>query len=245
MEILSLKGKRIIPFGYPHAPNKNELKKNIEKLASDLGATIDEAQRCKTKLDEIRSRVKYLDELLWKDNKALGDETRLVELSCTDFESSPESFCQKVERAIAEIEPRAATQDTIRLGICGVPPIITNLYSHLERNGCRVVFSEVERQFSIPYTGETLEEAYSLYTYPYGIFERIKDITQSIIERKIDGIIHYVQSFCFRGIEDIALRQSLAIPVLTIQGDLPTRVTETQEIRLEAFIDMLTRRKTR
>jgi benzoyl-CoA reductase/2-hydroxyglutaryl-CoA dehydratase subunit BcrC/BadD/HgdB len=88
-----------------------------------------------------------------------------------------------------------------------------------------------------------LAHSYSRYTYPYGIFRRIEDIQLAVQERSLDGIVHYVQSFCFRGIEDIALRSAMTVPVLTLQGDLPTRVTETMEIRIEAFVDMLVRRK--
>ena len=36
---------------------------------------------------------------------------------------------------------------------------------------------------------------------------------------------------------------SLKVPVLTLQGDLPSKVTETMEIRIEAFLDMLARSK--
>jgi len=33
--------------------------------------------------------------------------------------------------------------------------------------------------------------------------------------------------------------------VLTLQGDLPSRVTETMRLRIEAFVDMLRWRKER
>ncbi|MGL4368234.1 MAG: 2-hydroxyacyl-CoA dehydratase family protein, partial [Spirochaetota bacterium] len=123
-----------------------------------------------------------------------------------------------------------------------VPPIITDLYDHIEKDGARVVYSEVEQQFSMPYAGD-MAEAYSRYTYPYGIYARLEAVNFAVEQRALDGIIHYVQSFCFRGIEDIALKAGVSVPVLTLQGDLPSRVTETVEIRIEAFIDMLMRRK--
>jgi benzoyl-CoA reductase/2-hydroxyglutaryl-CoA dehydratase subunit BcrC/BadD/HgdB len=244
MEILRLRGKSIIPFSYPHDRVETNLRAEIIKLCAHLGTTIEDAEKIKQQTDVIRRRVRHLDELLWKENRATGNEVRLIELSCTDFEGDIERFAKKVETLITEVSARKQKTDTIRIGVCGVPPIISDLYSHLEIDGCRVVFSEVERQFSIPYDGD-LAQSYSKYTYPYGIFARIPDIKQAIDERRIDGIIHYVQSFCFRGIEDIALKESLPVPVLTLQGDLPTRVTETMGIRIEAFLDMLTRRKER
>jgi benzoyl-CoA reductase/2-hydroxyglutaryl-CoA dehydratase subunit BcrC/BadD/HgdB len=244
MEVLSMKGIRIIPFSYPHSPNPEELQKIIAASSRELGTTLERVDECKAKLDSIRSIVAECDTMLWKANKGTGNAVRLLELSCTDFESDPEAFKKKVLLKKEELQSSKSFNDTIRLGICGVPPIVQNFYETIEQNGCRVVFSEVERQFSIPYAGP-VHEAYSRYTYPYGIEGRIRDISNEIERRSIDGIIHYVQSFCFRGIEDIVLRKGLSVPVLTLQGDLPTRVTETMEIRIEAFIDMLIRRKER
>jgi len=57
--------------------------------------------------------------------------------------------------------------------------------------------------------------------------------------RELDGIIHYTQSFCFRGIEDIVIRKELNIPVLTLEGDRPGNLDARTRLRLEAFIDML------
>lgn len=242
MEILSLQNKKIIPFTYPHAPNPKTIYEEISSLAAALGTTYNETTIWKERLDPIRQKVMHLDTLLWKENLLSGDEARLAALSCTDFEGDPVLFEKKIDAMIHSANTRTPFKDELRIGICGVPPIVSNLYQHLERNGVRVVFSEVERQFSIFNFG-TIDEAYSLYTYPYGIFPRIHDIQEQIKLREIDGIIHYVQSFCFRSIEDIALRKKIDVPVLTLQGDLPSRVTETMEIRLEAFTDMLRRRK--
>ncbi len=244
MEILRMHGKTIIPFSYPHDHEEATLRTEISKLCVRLGTTIERAEEEKVSCDRVRAKVRHLDELLWKNNLATGNEVRLAALSCTDFEGDVDLYDTKIDALIADISSRQPVKDTIRIGVCGVPPIVSDLYDYLEKDGCRVVFSEVERQFSIPYNG-SLARAYSEYTYPYGIFARLPDITHAINERGIDGIIHYVQSFCFRGIEDIALKKSLPVPVLTLQGDLPTRVTETMEIRIEAFLDMLHRRKER
>jgi benzoyl-CoA reductase/2-hydroxyglutaryl-CoA dehydratase subunit BcrC/BadD/HgdB len=244
MEVLKLRGSRIIPFSYPHDRDEHALRREIERFCAVLGTTIKKAEDIKKNCDTVRTRVRYLDQLLWKGNKGKGNPVRLIELSCTDFEGNIERYAAKVENAIAETESLPCTPGTLRIGVCGVPPIVSDLYEHIERDGNRVVFSEVERQFSLPYDG-SLPHAYSAYTYPYGIYARIEDIGKAVEERAIDGIIHYVQSFCFRSIEDIALRASLDVPILTLQGDLPSKVTETMEIRIEAFLDMLARRKER
>ena len=243
MEILKLKGRTLIPFGYPHSRDEKILREEIERFCASLGTDYAAASRVKVRLDEVRAKAARIDEMLWKENRGTGNEARLHQLCCTDFDGDVEAYEAKLVRAIETISAMTPAKDFLRIGVCGVPPIITDLYDHIEKDGARVVFSEVERQFSIPYMGDPLERAYTRYTYPYGIYARLEDINNAIAERSLDGIIHYVQSFCFRGIEDIAMRASLKVPVLTLQGDLPSKVTETMEIRIEAFLDMLARRK--
>ncbi len=70
----------------------------------------------------------------------------------------------------------------------------------------------MQRQFSMPYRTDSLVEQYLRYTCPYDIFMRIEDIRREISRRKIDGLIHYVQSFCFRQIEDPLFKQILHHP---------------------------------
>ena len=81
------------------------------------------------------------------------------------------------------------------------------------------------------------------YTYPYGVIDRINDIKQQIKERKIDGLIHYVQSFCYRQIQDILIKKHIDIPVLTIEGDSPGDIDGRTKIRIDSFIEMLEMKK--
>jgi benzoyl-CoA reductase/2-hydroxyglutaryl-CoA dehydratase subunit BcrC/BadD/HgdB len=244
MEVLSLGGVEVIPFAYPHRPDRALLLREIEGFASRLGTTLGEAGRVKSRLDEIRARIHHLDTLLWRDDKAYGREVQLLQLSTSDFEGNPDEFARKVEEKIGEAELRRPIETRLRLAIMGVPPIVRDLYDAVERDGARVVLSEVQRQFSLP-SGGDLADSYTSYTYPYGIEVRLEDIGREIERRRVDGVIHYTQAFCFRGIEDIVVRKRLRVPVLTLQGDLPSLVTETMRIRIEAFLDMLSRRKER
>jgi benzoyl-CoA reductase/2-hydroxyglutaryl-CoA dehydratase subunit BcrC/BadD/HgdB len=52
-------------------------------------------------------------------------------------------------------------------------------------------------------------------------------------------VIHYVQAFCYRVVEDIILKETLGVPVITIEGDLPKPLDTRTKLRLEAFIEML------
>ena len=91
----------------------------------------------------------------------------------------------------------------------------------------------------MPYEVDSLAEQYSRYTYPYATEYRLADITDAIGERRLDGIIHYVQSFCHRAIGDIILRSELGVPILTVEGNADFGVSQHLKTRLEAFLDML------
>lgn len=127
----------------------------------------------------------------------------------------------------------------IRLGYIGVPPIISDFHEHLESLDGQIVFNEVQRQFSMPYKTQDIIEQYLAYTYPYDIFAKIKDIKQEIKKRKIKAIIHYVQNFCFRKIEDSIYRKELDIPILTLECDLPGKLSGRDKTRIEVFMEML------
>lgn len=244
IEVLSMKGVEVTSFAYPASRDGRRLSAEIKAFARKLGANMREAEKQKRRLDAVRQRIHLLDELLWREGRCSGGEVRLLQLSASDFEGNPGALLARVNETIDEAKSREPVSESIRLGVAGVPPIIRDLYEVLERDGARVVFSEVERQFTLPARGNLLE-SYLRYTYPYGIYARSEDIAREVERRRIDGLIHYAQAFCFRGIEDIVLRKQIGVPVLTLQGDLPSRVTETMRVRIEAFLDMLARRKGR
>jgi benzoyl-CoA reductase/2-hydroxyglutaryl-CoA dehydratase subunit BcrC/BadD/HgdB len=91
----------------------------------------------------------------------------------------------------------------------------------------------------MPGPAGSLTEQYLRYTYPYSIFERLADIRAETARRRVRGIVHYVQSFCFRQIEDILLRKEIGIPVLTLEGDMPGPLDGRSKIRIQAFVEML------
>ena len=109
----------------------------------------------------------------------------------------------------------------------------------MERHGARVVFNEVQRQFSMPFETKDLVEQYQRYTYPYSVFGRIEDIAREAEIRQLDGIIHYTQSFCYRQIEDLIIRKKLNYPILTLEGENPTGLDARTKMRLESFLQML------
>lgn len=76
-------------------------------------------------------------------------------------------------------------------------------------------------------------------TYPYDIFHRLEDIRRQAKLRLLDGLIHYTQTFCFRQMQDLALRQSLNLPLLTLEGDRVGSLDTRARLRLEAFLEVL------
>ncbi|MCL6634888.1 MAG: 2-hydroxyacyl-CoA dehydratase [Peptococcaceae bacterium] len=239
METLQLAGVEVVPFAYPYDRDPDLLRLQIEKMMSFFGVSWEQVRREKERLDRVRGRVWELDRLTWEENRVGGWENHLYQVSCSDFNGDPEKFGAEVDDFLKEARSAPPREGELRLGYIGVPPIVGELYQYLEERGARVVFNETQRQFTMPFATDDLVEQYRLYTYPYGIFHRLEDICREAARRKLDGIIHYAQSFCFRQIEDLIIREKLDLPVLTLEGDKPSRLDARTRMRLDVFLDML------
>ena len=102
-----------------------------------------------------------------------------------------------------------------------------------------MVFNEIPRQFSMPHHALGLVEQYRRYTYPYDIFFRLGDVRAEIARRGVEGVIHYAQSFCYRQIQDIIVRDEIEMPILTLEGDRPGALDARSRLRLETFVEIL------
>lgn len=241
IEVFELYNIKCIPFSYPSSRNYRQLENEILSLCRYFNVDLKACSEIKNKLDPIRKKLIYLDELTWKSNKARGFENHIWQVSSSDFNGDYEAFEAELDRAIAEIENRQPLNERVRLGYIGVPPINGDLYSFIETLDARVVYNEVQRQFAMPYgvDCEDIVEMYRRFTYPYNLNGRLSDIKNEISKRELKGIIHYTQAFCFRGIEDIVIRKELGIPVLMLEGDRPGNLDQRTKLRIESFIDML------
>lgn len=237
VETLEEKGMEIIPFSYPYGRDRDVLRLQISKLIERLGTDWDSALCQKQILDRIRRKVWRLDELTWRSGSFTSEQNHYFQVCCSDFNSDPASFEREIDDAFAGAMPR--DDDPLRLGYIGVPPIFTDFYEFISGIGARVVFNEVQRQFSMPFETDDLVEQYALYTYPYDVFARIKDIRREIERRGIRGLIHYTQSFCFRQIQDLIIRKHIGVPILTIEGDTPMPLDARTKVRIESFVEML------
>ncbi len=238
-EVLTRRGVQIIPFDYPPDQDRDFLMAQMEKLRCGLGATWSDIRAAKGRLDGIRKKLGELDRLTFQENVVTGFENHLFLVSSSDFKSDPDRFERDLDEFLRGVEQRERIKEEVRLGFLGVPPIFNDLYDRIESFGGRVVFNEIQRQFSMPYGDEDMVGQYLRYTYPYSMKGRIEDIKRAIRKRNLDGLIHYTQTFCFRQIYDIILRESISVPILTLEGDRPGGIDSRSAIRIETFIEML------
>jgi benzoyl-CoA reductase/2-hydroxyglutaryl-CoA dehydratase subunit BcrC/BadD/HgdB len=244
MELLSVAGRRVIPFDFPFGRDAQALELQIKRLAQTLGADLNTAEQVRQRLAPIRKDLARLDELTWQDGKVTGGENHLWLVSSSDFDGDPDDFHKRLGSFLSQAEARPPRGKVkARLGILGVPTIMDDLHERLEELGAAVVFNEVPRQFAMlpPDNGAglSLVEQYRRYTYPYDIFHRMEDIKREVERRRLDGLVHYTQSFCFRQMQDMVLRDGLKLPMLTLEGDRVGPVDARTKLRLEAFIDVL------
>ncbi len=244
-EVLKLKGIRITTFAFPEKPHAGEMRLALESLASTMGTSLTGAETIRKKLQAGRKLLCELDHLTWAEGQVSGFENHLWLVSSSDFNQNYPEYCRKLRELITDCRERPPYQpDWLRLAYIGVPAVYArDIYHYLESQHARVVFNEIQRQFAMPRPAGSLAEQYCNYTYPYSINERLADVTVALKQRRIDGVIHYTQAFCHRGIGDIIFRSTLKLPVLTLEGNDNFFLTHHLKTRIEAFLDVLKRRR--
>ena len=246
-EVLADEGVDVIPFAFPPEPDRAATALAIEALADRFEATVAAAEEVFARLSRSRALLAELDELTWREGVVSGRENFDWLLKGCDFAGGAEAFDEEAGRFLSQARGRAQRKGRarterrgrVRLGVAGVPPINDDLFEFLENLGAAVVFNELPRQFALLAGGDDLADAYTRYTYPYGAAPRIADIKREAERRDVQGLVHYVQSFCYRGIQDILVRRAVPVPVLTLEGERPGPLSAQQRLRLETFVEML------
>ena len=240
IELFRDRGIKVHTFAYPYGITEkyDYLKIEIERLCESLGTNLNKTINKAQELASLRNKLKLLDKLT-VEGKIDGFTNHLWLVSSTDFNSDIIKFEQDIDNVLREAENRVAVTKPVKIGLIGVPPIFSNIHQFIESQNTQIVFNEIQRQFSIPSESDDYIQKYVDYTYPYDIFYRLQDIKKEIKARQITGIIHYVQSFCYRQIQDVIIRKELPVPVLTIEGNDPGEIDARTRIRIESFIEML------
>jgi benzoyl-CoA reductase/2-hydroxyglutaryl-CoA dehydratase subunit BcrC/BadD/HgdB len=238
LEIWQSEGVKTLEFSYPYPADETAMQREIERFCSLLGTDIKAAEEVRRKLQEVRELAAELDRLTWETGQVTGAENHLYLVNTSDFEGDYRSYADKLRGLISGAKNKTPRKG-LRIGILGVPPILSGLHDFIEARGTVITFNEFQRQFSMPFGAGSLAQQYSLYTYPYDTARRMADVKKEIHRRSIDGIINYVQNFCWRGLTDRLVRKALDVPVLTLQADKPGHVSGPVATRIEAFVEML------
>jgi len=243
LEVLADEGVRCVAFDYPRRQDAGEMARAVEDLAAELHCDVTEAEEWRERLAPARALAARVDRLSWQEGRVTGLENHLWLVSASDFCADPQRYRAEAESFVQAARARPPIGHHLRLGVCGIPPIVPELYRFLEELGALVVYNETQRQFAMLEQANSLAEQYSRYTYPYGLFPRVADIQAECERRRLDGLIHYVQSFCHRRIEDRIIRRHVPVPILTLEADRPEPLSGQLRTRLEAFVQMLEARK--
>lgn len=231
---------KVISFAYPSDRDENKLKYELDKLGEFLDASYSQAMQIKEQLDVVRRKLAYLDKLYFEKNNIPASDFQKLMVASSDFGSDLVVYTNRLEAFIEKAEQEDAKTDCVMIGYVGVPTIISDLFSYLEDElGIKVAYFEVENDFAMLNESIDIIEEYQKFNYPYDLSARVKEIGAQVKRRNLKGIIHYVQSFCHRQLDDVIIHNSLNVPVLTIEGDAPGVLDMRTKIRIECFIERL------
>lgn len=238
-DLLVHEGYEVIPFSYPPDANIAAVQMEVAGFASRLNTSLQAAETAGKGLEKARLLARKVDDMTWRENLISGEENHLALVNSSDFNGDPDAYASGLQNLIQDASLRDPFSQEIRLGLAGVPPIVSDIYARIERGGARVVYNEVQYAFAMTGEEKTLAERYAAYPYPYGVSARAAIIKREIDRRGIKGLIHYVQSFCYHQLDDIVIRETAGVPVLRMEADKPGLMDERTAVRLEAFIETL------
>lgn len=240
VEILRLHGINVVNFSYPQSHKLSDLKKRIHNFMDVYGVSETEVEFWRERLNLIREKVKELDDLT-KEGRVSSYDNHLFQVSCSDFWGNPNKFETELEKVLNLARAKKTKKNLLKLGYIGVPPIVNDLYEYIDSKGARVVYNEVQREFSFPRhnKAKNIYEQYLDYTYPYNMSFRLNQMKKDLEERDIKGIFHYTQKFCHRSLDNIIFKEKLPYALLNLEADKEKLLDERTKIRIDAFVEML------
>jgi hypothetical protein len=240
LEVLETEGVEIVTFEFPYSRERSTLDAEIARFEKHFGVTRADTEKVREGLAPLRRDLAEVDRRMGA-GLGVGNAAKAhaLLLSGSDFGGgAPDAFASEVKTFLSETEdPIKEDASAPRLALVGIPPIVSDLFEHIERLGARVVLDEIAREFAMLRDADSIVSQYLAYTYPYDIFHRLNGLMGEAAGRSVEGIVHYVQSFCFRGVHDRLLREKTEVPVLTLECDRPGQLGGSAVTRLEAFVE--------
>ncbi len=238
LEMISEEGIPIYRFSFPPQQEYQALDAEISRLEAHYGVTRRQTLEAKAWLDLIRFKLVELDRLTYEERRVRGGDNHLWLVNSSDFRGDPEQFSKELDEFLYQARHSEPYPTRLRLGYLGVPPIFKNLYDSICELGGDVLFNEVQRQFSMPNIQDDIVQQYLVYTYPYSVLGRLKDIRTEIKRRRLDAILSYTQAFCHLQIDNLLLKKHIPLPVLNLEGELPEQLDSRTILRLESFFEV-------
>jgi len=131
MATLMEEGIEVISFSFPFSRERERIIQEFDKLEAYFHVSHDKVIEVKKRLDKIRKKLIYLDELTYKENKVTGFENHFWLVNSSDFNGDPDKFEKNLDHFLSEAEKREPIKAEYRFALLGVPPIISDLYEYM------------------------------------------------------------------------------------------------------------------
>ena len=102
MEVLKLKGLKVIPFAYPDQPTHHQMQYALRALAETFSTTLDAASRVRDELKSCRNLALKLDQLTWEQGLVSGWENHLWLVSTSAFNQDYRNYYHQRQELLAE-----------------------------------------------------------------------------------------------------------------------------------------------
>ncbi len=232
---------------YPYDGDADYLQNELRKLSEFISSIKNEKKQTNGDVFSLVKTAKHLAKKL--------DALRVEKIfdpspvyrylaSCIDLDGNLNEFIERGEKLLLmtnDLEEPENRESYKSVGLIGVPPIINDIHRVCYEIGLHIVFDEFPYE-CIDYYGDNVEQLsrqYAKLTFTRPIEHRIKKLKKILDERNCRGLIHNTQFGCHHILDDKMLRESLDIPVLTIQSDRPRSCDRQILLRLEAFYESI------
>ena len=131
LELWQAEGLAVIPFQFPYPRDRERLAEEIRRLSQVFGVSVAEAEAWRRRLQPLRRQLRDLDYLTWTTGQVSGAENFQYLIASSDFQGNPGNFAAQVADFLEQARRRPPREAKVRLGLIGIPPIFSDLFSYL------------------------------------------------------------------------------------------------------------------